>query len=727
MLRLRDVFHLPQLESAIGEILSSLSGLILIAGLNPPPLATRPGVQSLLPSGRSAILGLMMTEYLLAHPHARAVIISEERSITRPEKAFKHRVRGAQVGGKHTYEFLLSSAASTRPDIIVVDQVKPENAQVVMEVVQRGQTVLSQIDTLLVGEEISFHLLDMGVSETLLDGLSWVIAVQRYPALCPRCKQPDDNAQNQLETLTHKYPHLTGFSDRSAQYYRGVGCPACHTTGRFGEVSVFDIYRAKDAQGNHRLLPLEEYMFRFATSGQLAIEDVYLAETNQRRRLYHVLTASTASLNEATADLKRRLVELQAANLVLEQRTQQLMSLESFSQALIATDDLGELADQVCRRAQHLCGADYAILYYDLPDGEMEILAVNGWEDKFVGLRLNRAQSEQARIPLRPHPLNELPPGIQVAPYNSNGDVILLRAGLSLPLMAHDQAVGLMIVQSSHKERFTPGESALLQTFANQSALAVQRAGLLRARIQHERIERELELARQVQQSMLPQEFPSTPGYRFAALNRPARWVGGDFYDAFLLEGGRVGIVIGDASGKGMASALNMALTRSLIQAEARRSSSTEAVLRNVNRLLLELGEIPGFITVFFAILEAGSRRITYTRAGHDLPYLLRGMEIHTLGGVGSLLGVLADHELSLDEQVLMLQPGDRLVLFTDGLTDVVNDQDQFFGQTRFYELLHDLKSLNADELCEGVFSRLDQFRNNAEQYDDMTLFVLQA
>ncbi len=278
----------------------------------------------------------------------------------------------------------------------------------------------------------------------------------------------------------------------------------------------------------------------------------------------------------------------------------------------------------------------------------------------------------------------------------------MLRAGVRVLLAAQGETVGALYVHSTVRTSFAPGHLALLQTFAAQAALALQRAGLtaqLRAKVaaleaaQAElavkaRMARELELARQVQQSFLPHTFPSLPGYAFAAYNEPAREVGGDFYDVIDLGDARVGLVIADVSDKGMAAALYMALSRSLIRAEATREPSPRVVLANVNRLLLELGEQGMFVTVFYAVLHGDTGRLVYARAGHDRPLLLRGSAVEQLGGNGMLLGVFEDVGATLVEHEVVLQPGDRLVLYTDGLTDVMNGDGALLGLSRLTGLV---------------------------------------
>ncbi|MBN1933772.1 MAG: PP2C family protein-serine/threonine phosphatase, partial [Anaerolineae bacterium] len=281
----------------------------------------------------------------------------------------------------------------------------------------------------------------------------------------------------------------------------------------------------------------------------------------------------------------------------------------------------------------------------------------------------------------------------------------------------------------------------LLQTFANQAALAIQRAGLfedLRAKIaqleaaqvelaQKERMEHELALARQVQQSVLPRVFPVVPGYAFAAHNEPARQVGGDFYDVFRVDEHCFGLVIADVSDKGMPAALYMGLTRSLILAEARRECSPQAVLSNVNRLLLELGDSRMFVTVFYGVVDARTKRLVYVRAGHDRPLLLRGDQISSLGGQGTFLGVFEPEALRLTEEWIDLQPGDRLVLYTDGLTDVFTSEGQLFSLAHLKQLLQDCGGCALQTFCDAVFENLAAYRGSTDQFDDMTMLVMQV
>jgi serine phosphatase RsbU (regulator of sigma subunit) len=244
------------------------------------------------------------------------------------------------------------------------------------------------------------------------------------------------------------------------------------------------------------------------------------------------------------------------------------------------------------------------------------------------------------------------------------------------------------------------------------------------ALVEKERLERELELAREIQQSILPQELPCRPGFECAARYRPARQVGGDFYDVIPLAGGRVGLVMADVSDKGIAAALFMALTRSLIRAEARRSSLPQQVLTDVHKLLLEISESNMFVTVFYGVLDPAEGTLRYVRAGHDRPLLLSPARsaCRFLEGDGMFLGVV--ESLTLEEVHMELQPGDLLVLYTDGVTDAHAPSGELFGAERLQRAVCAAGRPSAQDICDRVFARVEQFQAGAVQYDDMALLV---
>jgi sigma-B regulation protein RsbU (phosphoserine phosphatase) len=240
-------------------------------------------------------------------------------------------------------------------------------------------------------------------------------------------------------------------------------------------------------------------------------------------------------------------------------------------------------------------------------------------------------------------------------------------------------------------------------------------------------MERELELARELQQSILPQRFPTLPGFALAAYSRPARQVAGDFYDVIPLGNGHAGLLIADVSDKGMPAALYMARAHSLIHAEAKRSHSPKRVLLNVHRQLLEMTRVDMFVTVFYAVLDSNRGTLRYARAGHDPPLLVRSGDgaCSPLAAKGMLLGNWS--KVTLEEAEAQLRPGDSLVLYTDGITDSNAPDGEFFGLDRLCEVVSAAGDVDAEELCHQILDQVARFQAGAAQHDDMALLVVKA
>jgi len=247
------------------------------------------------------------------------------------------------------------------------------------------------------------------------------------------------------------------------------------------------------------------------------------------------------------------------------------------------------------------------------------------------------------------------------------------------------------------------------------------------ALIEKERLEHELGLARDLQQSILPKTFPNVPGFSCAARSQPARQVGGDFYDVILLGDQRVGLVMADVSDKGMSAALYMALTHSLIHAEARRNSSPRQVLLNVHRLLLEMSHANMFVTVFYGVFDLAQGTLCYVRAGHDRPLLFSpgAGECQFLPANGVMLGLLEN--IVLEEASIPMGSGDMLVLYTDGITDAISTTGELFGAARLREAVCASGGPEAQDLCDFIFESVAGFQGDAPQYDDMAVLVAKA
>ena len=253
--------------------------------------------------------------------------------------------------------------------------------------------------------------------------------------------------------------------------------------------------------------------------------------------------------------------------------------------------------------------------------------------------------------------------------------------------------------------------------------LAQQR--LEQERIERERIEHELKVARSIQHASLPEEVPKLEGWQITPFYRPAREVGGDFYDFLELEDGRLGLVVGDATGKGVPAALVMASARSMLRAIAQALGSTSPgdVLGRVNDALFI--DIPAnmFVTCFYAILDPKRASLSYANAGHDLPYLWRGGEAVELRARGMPLGLMPG--MSYEEKEIELDAGEGVLFYTDGLVEAHDPEGEMFGFPRLRTLIADHGEERAlgDFLLEELYSFVGE---GWEQEDDITLLMLE-
>ncbi len=245
--------------------------------------------------------------------------------------------------------------------------------------------------------------------------------------------------------------------------------------------------------------------------------------------------------------------------------------------------------------------------------------------------------------------------------------------------------------------------------------------------VEKEKLELELQLAREMQENILPREMPRLHGYDFAALMAPARAVGGDFFDFIPLDGGNLGIVVADVSDKGMPAAIFMGLTRSLVRAEASRGVFPSQVLRRVNQHLVDMNASGSFVTVLYGILHARTGEFLYARAGHELPLLFDagGQLIPLPHGPGQVLGVLPAP--ALDEQTIKIPPGGRLLLYTDGVTDATDVDDQPFGLVQLQATVSQSETANARALCDELWQVVAVHQGAAPQFDDFTLVVVES
>lgn len=297
---------------------------------------------------------------------------------------------------------------------------------------------------------------------------------------------------------------------------------------------------------------------------------------------------------------------------------------------------------------------------------------------------------------------------------------------LGVPLSLKGEAYGVLVaLESKVPLAFHERRLEILTGVAQQVSLAIQNERLNIEMVQRERLEREIQLARQIQRTFLPSHLPEVDGWEIDIQWQTAREVGGDFYDVFRLDKNRLGLVIADVSDKGMPAALYMTVARTLIRAFVHNISSPARILDRVNRLLVVDSQDGLFVTAIYAILDTKTGTLTYTNAGHNRPLILRGEshKIESLPKGGMALGIMANSRL--ENYTIEIVRGDALLMYTDGVTESFSPAGEIFGEKRLLSALRAAPDNRPITLKEHLSKVLSSFREDAPLSDDLTLVFL--
>jgi sigma-B regulation protein RsbU (phosphoserine phosphatase) len=312
-------------------------------------------------------------------------------------------------------------------------------------------------------------------------------------------------------------------------------------------------------------------------------------------------------------------------------------------------------------------------------------------------------------------------------PRFASGTMVLqgVRSVLAVPLGVESKVFGIIYVDSPIAEgRFTEDHLKVLTTLASVAAIRVQNARLMEARLQQERLERELQLASEIQQRLQPTAPPLVPGYEFQGISFPCYEIGGDYYDFIKRADGRLVIALGDVSGKGTAAALLMSSLHAAIHAQTGSHDTLVGTISAVNRYLADNIPSNRFVTLFCAELDPESGALTFLNAGHNPPLIVHASgTVEQLAAGGLPLGIKADAEYR--EGRTNLQPGDVLVIYSDGVTEASSPSGEEFGPTRLYECVSRNVDASAAGIRDRIESALTKFAQGTRAADDITLVIV--
>src|SRR5580704_995346 len=292
---------------------------------------------------------------------------------------------------------------------------------------------------------------------------------------------------------------------------------------------------------------------------------------------------------------------------------------------------------------------------------------------------------------------------------------------LSVGMRYKGKEIGVLRVYTAQEQTFTQLQIDLMKAVASQAAAAIENARLVRETLQSQALERQVQMAAQVQQRMIPAKPPTIPGIDLAAVYVPVYELGGDFYDLIELPYNNLGMVIADVSGKGVPASLTMAAVRAALRAQIDNVYYLYEVVRRINLMLIRDSNPGEFVTLFYGVLDGRNRRFTYCNAGHPPAMILRNGKIIELGSDNMVLGLEAEEKYV--QSLVDLQAGDVLLLYTDGLLDAMNFDMERFGKQRLVDVFSQ-GGATADTICQNILWSLHKHTGLAKRTDDVTMIV---
>lgn len=420
-------------------------------------------------------------------------------------------------------------------------------------------------------------------------------------------------------------------------------------------------------------------------------------------------------------------------DMLRERRVGEQATLLQFTNQLLGQPQLADLMDYLVREIRRLLDVDACALVMpgDRP-GTLEFAASDGWHQDPATQGRSMADSEfnivsqtqVSQIPFVAEDIEEhVAPLYELEWLHDEG----FRGYTILPLIVEGRSIGSLMITTRRPRLLDEDEMRLLQLMANQAALAIESARLHQEEIERQRLAEEMALGRQIQLSLLPRARPTFPGWDFAAFYEPARLVGGDFYDFFALPGSptRLGMVIADVADKGVPAALFMALSRTVIRTVALSGRGAAAALMRANQIILNDSQSDLFLSAVYGILEPERGRLIFANAGHNRPlwYQASSGTVRELQAEGIILG--AFENVQIEDRRFSIAAGDALLFYTDGITEAMDAEGDFFGEARLVEVFRTYATGSAQEIATAIVDATNEFTRDTEQSDDVTFFVV--
>jgi serine phosphatase RsbU (regulator of sigma subunit)/anti-sigma regulatory factor (Ser/Thr protein kinase) len=412
----------------------------------------------------------------------------------------------------------------------------------------------------------------------------------------------------------------------------------------------------------------------------------------------------------------------------LRQR-QELNALQSVSGALTSNIALDDLLRLIVNKLVETIQAERGTLFLvDAERGECWSKIMLETNDALPEIRLKLGEGIAGHVAQTGEALN-IPNAHQHPLFQPGFDHMTgyyTRTILAVPMWnSRQQVIGVVELLNKVDGVFTSSDERLLTAMASQAAISIENARLYQRELAQKLLERELQTAAEIQASFLPQDLPSLPGWQMSAYWKPVQGVAGDFYDFRLMDDGRLAVIVADVSGKGIPAALFMAMTVITLRFGMSLNLSPYDLIIRTNNGIIQHQHSRMFATIFIAYLDPQTGLVDYISAGHNPPMLYRHAtgQVETLRGEGVAVGVFK--EARFVPQTAQLAPQDVLIFYTDGITEIINAQQEEFGEDRLEALVRQHHNLPAQALSQAIVQAVHGFAGEARSFDDETLLVV--
>lgn len=417
---------------------------------------------------------------------------------------------------------------------------------------------------------------------------------------------------------------------------------------------------------------------------------------------------------------------LKKENLRLKSAVEELSILNDIATAVASTQSLAQITKMIVKKCVKYLNAEQgSIQLVDEKDFVNPFHTMIRVQDSKLNkdpLRFNKQLSHIMLVNKKPMIINEFR---HEEIYSIDDDLILkIHSLISVPMIIKGKMIGILsLFNKQTGEGFSEEDKRLLSIIAAQSANVIENSRLFEEEKQLLQIQQELQVAAEIQKNILPREIPNVNGYDIFAINIPAHEVGGDYYDFMQISDGETAFALGDVSGKGLPASMLMSNLQATLRGQLLFSSSAKECITRANTLLFKSTDPTKFVTLFFGILDSVNHKLIYCNAGHNVPFFLLGEKEIKLDKGGIILGCLEN--IGYEDEEILFEEGSLLVVFSDGITEAMDMNEEEFGEEKLFRIIKDRCHLSSEEIGKEILNEVSRFSAGIPQSDDITVLII--